>query len=79
MKSRNCRCSRFSKRMRESSTTLTIKVKEPGPPIFVNGICGGLAGTFADAALHPLDTLKTRYVHRSNTRLVSCPFLIPLF
>ncbi|KAJ3332318.1 hypothetical protein HDU91_003123 [Kappamyces sp. JEL0680] len=37
-----------------------LRVMENRPPIVLNMISGGLAGTAADAFLHPVDTLKTR-------------------
>ena len=38
-----------------------VVVKEKRSPILLNMISGGVAGTAADAILHAIDTLKTRY------------------
>ena len=37
-----------------------VVLVEKRPEIFINMVSGGIAGTFADVILHPVDTLKTR-------------------
>lgn len=54
-----------------------IQIKETGPPIIIHGISGGLAGTLADAVLHPLDTLKTRMQGQLTSKSVKYSGFLP--
>jgi hypothetical protein len=44
----------------ERPKKVQVIIMDNRPPIFLSMISGGMAGTVADALLHPIDTLKTR-------------------
>ena len=47
------------------------KPKANGDPVWVSLVAGGVAGTFTDISLFPLDTVKTRLQAGGNTNLFS--------